>query len=93
MLYEDCLTAICADPINPPLTVPYQFLFRESTASTGLKQRIYQETGHTSFIKYIQSIESSVLFYGILLKHTNEIIKGPYWSDLLEDEEGIYSIS
>lgn len=92
MSYETCLAAISADPLNHSQTTPPLF-FRESTPSSELRQVIYRLTGHMSFIKYMKSIHSAVSYYGVLLRSTGEILQGPYWAELLEDEEAIYCLS
>ena len=89
MSYETCLAAISADPLNHSRTTPPLF-FRESTASSELRQVIYRLTGHTSFIKYMKSIHPTIKWYGVLLRETGEIVRGTYWSELLEDEEALY---
>lgn len=84
------MAAISSDPLNQMLASP--LFFRESTPSPVLRQIIYRLTGHTSFFKYMKSIYPTVSYYGILLRSTGEIIKGPYWTELMGDEEEVYCL-
>jgi hypothetical protein len=94
MHYERCLAAIYSDPLNhsrDPITEP--ILFRESTIDAQLKEEIRREYGYTSLYNYMTCFRPAPSYYGILLKTTGDIVKGSYWSDLLEDEEMVYSLS
>jgi hypothetical protein len=66
-------------------------LVREGCLSSTLRASL-REKGHASLYSYLKTHRYPLSRYGIHLMKTGDIIQGPYWKDLMSDEEEIYSL-
>ena len=92
MSYDQCIAAIQVDPLNQS-NESRPLLFTESSISADLKYQIRQETGAPTLYAYMKRFHPTIGFYGVLLKTTGDIVRGPYWTDLWDDEERVYCLS
>lgn len=89
---EACLRAIRADSLNQGRLLSEPLLFRESSLPTNLRENLLSLYPRRPLYHFMKE-KHSVHFYGVLLTSTGEIVRGSYWSELLEDEEEVYTLS